>query len=66
MLHLLHCLLNKEFLKKNEQSVEDEGIIRIQEILEELEKKLLQLKDHLIDTQAIHTPYTIKAHYEHS
>ena len=30
----------KEFLKKNEQSVEDEGIIRMQEILEELEKKL--------------------------
>ena len=22
--------------------------------------------DHLIDTQSIHTPYTIKAHYKHS
>ena len=28
--------------------------------------KLNTTNDYLIDTQSIHTPYTIKAHYEHS
>ena len=46
------------------------GKIRLQNIKKDhkklMIKELTKINDNLIDTQSIHTLYTIKAHYEHS